>query len=112
MGFLIKRAVANGTSGRRVAEMAFYFYATAAFEGVHPLQGGLLRRKSRRQRRSGLPRETVLAFAARRLREVVATNVPMLRLLWKIDRLRRRIQRDALSHTGGLARLPLAVATH
>ena len=79
---------------------------------MHPLQGGLLRRKSRRQRRSGLPRETVLAFAARRLREVVATNVPMLRLLWKIDRLRRRIQRDALSHTGGLARLPLAVATH
>ena len=54
---LLRRAVANGGSARRVAEMTFYFYATAAFEGVHPLQGGLLRRKSRRQRRPGLPRE-------------------------------------------------------
>ena len=91
---LLKRAVANGASARRVAEMVFYFYATAAYEGVHPLQGGLLRRKSRRQRRRGLPREHLFAFAGRRLREVFATYVPMLRLLWTIDRLRRRIQRD------------------
>jgi pyruvate-formate lyase-activating enzyme len=91
---LLKRAVANGASARRVAEMVFYFYATAAYEGVHPLQGGLLRRKSRRQRRRGLPREHLLAFAGRRVREVFATYVPMLRLLWTIDRLRRRIQRD------------------
>jgi pyruvate-formate lyase-activating enzyme len=96
---LLKRAVANGGNGRRVAEMSFYFYATAAFEGVHPLQGGLLRRKSRRQRRAGLPREHLLAFSVRRLRDVLATYVPMLRLFWKIDRLRRRVQRDPRSRT-------------
>jgi len=94
---LLKRAVANGGNARRVAEMVFYFYATAAFEGVHPLQGGLLRRKARRQRRRGLPREPLFAFAARRVREVFATYVPMLRLLWTIDRLRRRILRDPLN---------------
>jgi tRNA A37 methylthiotransferase MiaB len=96
---LLKRAVANRTSARRVAEMAFFFYATAAFEGVHPLQGGLLRRKSRRQRRTGLPREPLLAFALRRLRDVFGTYVPMLRLLWKIDRMRRRVQRDPHNRT-------------
>ena len=96
---LLKRAVANGTSARRVAEMTFYFYATAAFEGVHPLQGGLLRRKSRRQRRAGLPHEHVLTFSARRLRDIFATYAPMLRLFWKIDRLRRRVQRDPRSRT-------------
>lgn len=113
---LLKRAVANGGSARRVAEMTFYFYATAAFEGVHPLQGGLLRRKARRQRRAGLPREHLLAFSARRLREIVATYAPMLRLFWKIDRLRRRVQRDprnrtysdlAIAPVGGNAELEL-----
>jgi hypothetical protein len=94
MATLLKRAVADGIRTRRVAETIFYFYATVAFEGVHPLQSGLLRRKSRRHRRYGSPREPLLTFGARRLREVFATYVPMLRLLWMIDRLRRRIERD------------------
>jgi hypothetical protein len=96
---LMKRAVVSGTSPRRVAEAAFYFYASAVFEGVHPLQGGLLRRKSRRHRRPGLPPQNALAFAAKRVREVFATYVPTLRLLWKLDRMRRRIQRDPLSRS-------------
>jgi hypothetical protein len=104
--------MANGASVRRVAETAFYFYASAVFEGVHPLQAGLLRRKSRRQRRPGMPREPLLVFGGRRLREMFATYVPMLRLLWKIDRMRRRVQRDprsrtysdlAIAPTGGVA---------
>src|SRR5262249_584727 len=62
--------------------------------GVHPLQGGFIRRKSRNQRRSGMPIESLLAFSLRRVREVFRTYVPTLRLFWKIDRMRRRIQRD------------------
>ncbi|MGH7788813.1 MAG: B12-binding domain-containing radical SAM protein [Candidatus Binatia bacterium] len=89
---LMKRAAAGGASPRRVAEMTFYFYATAAFEHVHPLQGGLIRRKLRRQRRSSLPRENVVRFVARRVRDIATTYGPMLRLLWHIDRTRRRIQ--------------------
>lgn len=62
---LLRRSAAGGgRSPRRVAEMTFYFYATAAFERVHPLQGGLLRRKVRTQRRSSLPREGRLVFAS------------------------------------------------
>jgi radical SAM superfamily enzyme YgiQ (UPF0313 family) len=91
---LLRRAMANGASPRRVAEAAFFFYAAAVFERVHPLQSGLFRRKARRQRRSGLPRESVPAFALRRLGDMWRTYVPMLGLLWRIDRLRRRIQRD------------------
>ena len=91
---LLKRAMAQGASPRRVAEAAFFFYAAAVFERVHPLQSGLFRRKGRRQRRTGMPREALLTFAARRLRDVFGTYVPMLRLLWTVDRLRRRIERD------------------
>ncbi|MDX2169253.1 MAG: radical SAM protein [Deltaproteobacteria bacterium] len=91
---LLRRAMAGGASPRRVAEAAFFFFAAAVFERVHPLQSGLFRRKARRQRRSGMPRESLLAFGARRVRDVVGTYVPMLRLLWRIDRLRRGIQRE------------------
>lgn len=93
---LLKRAAASRLSPRRVAEHTFYFYATAAYEKVHPLQGGLFRRKRRAQRRSGLPRENALLFSLRRLGETVATYVPTGLLLWKIHRLRQRIQRDPL----------------
>jgi len=108
---LLKRAVANGSSGRRVAETTFFFYASAVYEGVHPLQGGLFRRKCRRQRRPGMPRENVLLFSARRVREMFATYVPMLLLLWKIDRLRRRVQQDPRSRSySDLAIAPVAAA--
>ena len=35
------------------------------FEGVHPLEGGALRLKFRRDRRSGMTRENPVAFYAR-----------------------------------------------
>jgi tRNA A37 methylthiotransferase MiaB len=91
---MIKRATTSGASPRRVAEAAFFFLAAAVHEGVHPLQGGLFRRKSRRQRRSGMPRESVLSFAMRRVRDVVTTYGPMLGLLLRIERMRRRVVRE------------------
>ncbi len=93
---LLRRAMASGSSGRRVAEAAFFFLASAVHEGVHPLQGGLIRRKLRSQRRPGMPRENLFVFSARRAREIVATYAPIARLLWSIDRTRRRIRRDPL----------------
>jgi len=39
-----------------------WFYLMILFEGVHPLEGGALRRKFRRDRRLGLPRENPLLF--------------------------------------------------
>jgi hypothetical protein len=96
---LLRRAVASGGSGRRVAEAAFYFYASAVYERVHPLQGGLMRRKCRSQRRPGMPRENLFAFSARRVREMIGTYVPAVRLLWTIDRLRRRVEQDPMSRS-------------
>jgi radical SAM superfamily enzyme YgiQ (UPF0313 family) len=91
---LLKRAVACHTSPARLAAMIFYFYASHRYERVHPLQSGVFRRKIRRQRRHGLPRETPLAFYPRRLKEVALTYGPGLWFLWKVWRLRKRIERD------------------
>jgi hypothetical protein len=96
---LLKRAVASGIRTSRIASMIFYFHASPAFEGVHPLQSGIFRRKCRTQRRPGFPRENPLVFYLHRLREIVHTYVPGLCFFYKLERLRRRIERDPLSRT-------------
>ncbi|MBV8362049.1 MAG: radical SAM protein, partial [Deltaproteobacteria bacterium] len=96
---LFKRTVACGASTARLAAMIFDFYGSHAFERVHPLQSGLIRRKVRRQRRSGLPREKLLPFSIRRVREIFSTYVPALWFRLKLESTRRRIMNDPTSTT-------------
>jgi tRNA A37 methylthiotransferase MiaB len=96
---LLKRAVACGIPTGRMIAMIFNFYATYAFEHVHPLQGGIIRRKYRTQRRPGLPRRNVLAFFVHRTREILSTYIPGLWFLWRLERLRRQVNRDPASKT-------------
>jgi hypothetical protein len=106
---LLKRAVASGIRTSRIASMILYFYASPAFEGVHPLQAGIFRRKSRTRRRPGFPKENPLVFYPRRLREIVGTYLPGLWFFYKLERLRRRIQRDPTSTTySDIAMAPVA----
>jgi hypothetical protein len=58
------------------------------------LQCGVFRRKVRTSRRPGLPRVNPLVFYPKRLWEIVSTYGAMAWFLWKLDRLRRRIQRE------------------
>jgi len=51
--------------------MILWFYLTVAFEGVHPLEGGVLRQKFRRDRRHGLRRENPLLFYPRYVGETL-----------------------------------------
>jgi hypothetical protein len=75
------------------------FYFTFIQENVHPLQGGYFRRKLRRQRRAGLPRENPLVFYPRRVREVVATHTNLAAFYLYLHRIRRRVERDPSPYT-------------
>jgi radical SAM superfamily enzyme YgiQ (UPF0313 family) len=59
---MLKRTAGCGGNAGTVAFFATWFTGSLYIEGVHPLESGFLRRKSRRDRRSELPRESVLAF--------------------------------------------------
>jgi hypothetical protein len=61
---------------------------------VHPLQGGYFRRKLRRERRAGLPREGALPLYVRRLCEVVETHIKLAGFYLYLHRIRRRVERD------------------
>jgi hypothetical protein len=91
---LLKRAVATGISPGRLSNMIFQFYGSYFYERVHPLQSGLFRRKVRKQRRLGLPRENPLVFYPKRLWEIASTYGPALRFSRKLERLSHRVRNE------------------
>jgi len=94
MEVLLKRALVSGISLARLADMIFQFYGSYFYEKLHPLQTGLIRRKVRTQRRSGMPRVNPLLFYPMRLKEILTTYIPGLRFQSKLHKLRKRIQSD------------------
>ena len=74
---ILRRAKASGIKPVRLMNHILQFYFTFIQENVHPLQGGYFRRKIRRHRRSGLPRENPLVFYPRRVREIVETHAKL-----------------------------------
>ena len=105
---LIKRAIGDGINPARLTSMIFTFYASHVFERVHPLQSGVLRRKRRKDRRSGLPRESAMVFYPRRIWEMLLAYIPAMLFLWRLTRLRHRLQKDlAVRYYRDLATTPL-----
>lgn len=94
---LMRRAVACGMNPARVAAQISIYSGIPRFEGLHPLQGGLFRRKLRRSRRPGMPRENPLVFYPRRVAEVFTTFVPLILYALRLHILRRRILRDPMA---------------
>jgi hypothetical protein len=67
-----------------------WFNTMIPFERVHPLEGGMLRMKHRRDRRSGLPLESPFAFYPR----YIADSVRKLRGYWSVYRQISAIKRE------------------
>ena len=59
---LCRRARVSGIPLTRIQRLVVGFYGCYVVEGVHPLEGGLWRRKYRRDRRPGLPRPSPWVF--------------------------------------------------
>jgi hypothetical protein len=91
---LMRRAAACGIKTKKVMKLAFVSHAMQAIEGVHPLQGGLLRRKYRPDRRPGRPIENPLLFYPRYGWECVSKTVRLLSLYRTYKRLARRVEDD------------------
>jgi hypothetical protein len=69
---VVRRAAAHPLGRPKVVSstlLEFHFLAT--FEGIHPLEGGILRQKWRRDRRFGMPLENPLLFYPRYVAETL-----------------------------------------
>jgi radical SAM superfamily enzyme YgiQ (UPF0313 family) len=93
MKTILRRGCAAGINNRRLANMLFWFHGCKAIEEVHPLEGGLFRIKTRRERRPGLPIEGRLRFYGRYGWQFVSKHLRYAGLIlwlrwvsWQLDR--------------------------
>ena len=91
---VLKRAAATGVRTKSIAKLLIWFSTSVAVEKVHPLQGGVLRLRSRHDRRPGLPIEPAWKFYPREAWSIVSKTARLALLLLKLERQRRAIETD------------------
>jgi radical SAM superfamily enzyme YgiQ (UPF0313 family) len=91
---VMRRAAAAGLSAGKMLFLLLWFLGCISIEKIHPLQGGYLRRKYRRDRRPPLPLEHPLVFYPRYAVDLVVKHAKMAQLVWRFGRFRREIKRN------------------
>ncbi|TFH24311.1 MAG: radical SAM protein [Myxococcales bacterium] len=105
---VMRRARDWGERANKLKWVMLSFHSTAKIERLHPLDGGLFRRKYRRDRRRGLSLENPAVFYGRYLWEVVHKQARLLAMVASYQRIYRRSARgDSPSVTGDLAMEPI-----
>jgi pyruvate-formate lyase-activating enzyme len=89
---VMRRAASCGLSAGNVMFYCIWFYGCKTLEGIHPLEGGYLRRMYRRDRRPGLAREWPVLFHAKYLRHVWRSHRGIIALLRRFNKVRKEIK--------------------
>ena len=89
---VIRRAAAKGQNINKVTSFLTWFYGCTTIEGIHPLEGGIFRRKIRTMRRPIFPKENPLWFYPKRAFEVLQTGLKWGMLVWKFQRILNRVK--------------------
>jgi hypothetical protein len=92
---VLRRAAASGIRIDRLAGILLWFLTSAIVENVHPLQGGLVRRKHRRDRRPGMPIASPLAFYPAVVSEFFRKHATLARYWWRFRQMRKRAERES-----------------
>ena len=91
---LLRRGVATGGNAATIRDLLVWFYACVRIEKIDPLEGGYLRRKYRRDRRSTLPIENPFVFYPRYFAETISKTLRLVGIFLRYDRFLRRLKRD------------------
>jgi radical SAM superfamily enzyme YgiQ (UPF0313 family) len=94
METILRRAQAKGISLGRLTSLLVLCPQCQSLEGVHPMQGGVFRRKSRHSRRPGMPVEPIWSFYPTYIGDSAWKLWKIFRQFRTWGRLRRRIERD------------------
>jgi tRNA A37 methylthiotransferase MiaB len=91
---VIRRAKARGFAPRAMKNKLLRIYAVVHCERLHTMDGGLVRRRYRRERRCGMPLEGPPTFYGRYAWEMVRKHVAFAWLAWQYRRICRRVEKD------------------
>ena len=95
---VLRRSKAWSYDPRNMMMKLLTFHAVPRIEKVHPLEGGVFRRKYRRERRPGMQRESPFVFYPRYAAEIVSKHWRFARMAWEHWRIVRRIERDSSAY--------------
>jgi len=91
---VLKRAAATGVSPGKALFLIVWFKGCIGIEGIHPLEGGFLRLKFRRDRRPELPRESPFTFYPKLIAELGVKQIRWAHLYLRLYRMYMRLKRD------------------
>ena len=91
---VLQRAMATGVSPGKALFLIVWFKGCIGIEGIHPLEGGFLRMKARRDRRSNLPRESPLIFYPKFLAELSLKQVKWAYLYLRLYRMYSQLKKN------------------
>jgi hypothetical protein len=95
---VLRRAIATSISPGKALFLIFWFKGCIGIEKIHPLEGGFLRMKFRRTRRSGQPLESALLFYPKFLIETVSKVTRWISLYTRLRLIYRKVKRDPSRH--------------
>jgi radical SAM superfamily enzyme YgiQ (UPF0313 family) len=91
---VLRRAIATGTSPGKTLFYLAWFKGCVAIEKIHPLEGGLLRLKFRRDRRPDQPLESPVRFYPKYLAETLLKPMRWVSLHVRLRLIYRKVNRD------------------
>lgn len=97
---ILRRCIATGTSPGKTMFFIVWFKGCIQIEGVHPLEGGFLRIRSRRNRRSGMKVESPLGFYPKYLARTFLSQFRWISLYVRMRLIYLRVRKapDRLSY--------------
>jgi radical SAM superfamily enzyme YgiQ (UPF0313 family) len=91
---VLRRAMVTGISPGKALFFIVWFTGCIGIEKIHPLEGGFLRLRFRRDRRPGQRLETAFLFYPKYVAETVWKQIRWLTLYMRLRRVYRKIKRD------------------
>lgn len=88
---LMRRARASGLHVGKIVGTITWFYGSVLYEGVHPLESGLIRKKFRRDRRPGFRLENPLLFYPKYVGNLIWKTWRLARLYYTYHPTRRKL---------------------
>jgi radical SAM superfamily enzyme YgiQ (UPF0313 family) len=91
---VLRRAIATGTSPGKTVFFITWFKGCIGIEGIHPLEGGFLRLKSRKNRRSEMALENPLVFYPKYFAEMFWKQFKWISLYLRLRLIYLRLKKD------------------
>ncbi|MGE3466267.1 MAG: radical SAM protein, partial [Pyrinomonadaceae bacterium] len=91
---VLRRCIATGTSPGKTMFFIVWFKGCIGIEGIHPLEGGFVRIKVRKNRRPGMKLESPTVFYPKYYAEMLWKQLKWISLYLRMRLIYRRVRKD------------------